>query len=191
MAGRPRDHRLDSAIAAASTKHLRRAGYRAFSIGGVAKDLAVPRSTIYARWRNKDELLDSVLSARLNRGPVSRGGALRAVLGEMLAEDLAVASGREGRAAAEQLLAAQDPAGPAAARVREALATRRQSYVDLLTAHGVDEPTATTSVDLALSSVWGRTVLLNAVAGFDADRICDLLFAPIVGNAGKSTIRRP
>lgn len=153
MAGRPRDLRLDSAIAAASTKHLRRSGYRAFSIGGVAKDLAVPRSTIYSRWRNRDDLLDSVLSTRLHRRPVNRGSDLRAVLGEMLAEDLAVASGREGRAAAELLLAAQDPSGPAAARVQEALATRRRAYVDLLTAHGVDEPTATTSVDLALSMV--------------------------------------
>jgi AcrR family transcriptional regulator len=191
MAGRPRDHRLDSAIAAASTKHLRRAGYRAFSIGGVAKDLAVPRSTIYARWRNSDDLLDGVLSARLRMAPVDGDRDLRAVLGEMLAEDLAVASGPEGRAATELLLAAQDPAGPAAARVQEALATRRRANVDLLTAHGMEETTATTSVDLALSIVWGRTVLLNAVAGFDADRIYDLLFAPIVGSAGKSTNRRP
>lgn len=191
MAGRPRDHRLDAAIAAASTNNLRRTGYRAFSIGGVAKDLAVPRSTIYSRWRNKDDLLDDVLSARLYTRPANRDSGLRAVLGEMLAEDLAVASGREGRAAAELLLAAQDPAGPEATRVQEALATRRQTYVDLLTAHGVEEPTATTSVDLTLSMVWGRTVVLNAVAGFDADRICDLLFTPIVGRAGKSTIRRP
>lgn len=191
MAGRPRDHRLDSAIAAASTKHLRRTGYRAFSIGGVAKDLAVPRSTIYARWRNRDDLLDGILSARLRMAPVDGDRDLRAVLGEMLAEDLAVASGPEGRAATELLLAAQDPAGPAAARVQEALATRRQTYVDLLTAHDVAEPTATTSVDLALSMVWGRTVVLNAVAGFDADRVCDLVFTSIVGRAGESTIRRP
>lgn len=180
MAGRHRDHRLDLAIAAAGSKVLRTSGYQAFSIDHVAKELAIPRSTIYARWRNKSDLLDALLSRRFSAEPAT-GGAVHAALVDLLTQDLVLASEFEGRATAHLLLAAQDPAGPAAARVQQALAARRRTYLQLFAAHQVDPQTATTAADLAVLTVWGRTVVLEAVADITPEQIGSLILAQLDG----------
>ncbi len=173
MAGRHRDPHLDPAIAAASARLVRAEGYWGFSIERVAKDLGIPRSTVYARWSGRGELLDALLAELLAAGPV-REGTLREVLKRLLQEDVACARCPEGRAAAQLLLAAQDPEGPPADRVRASLRARRQRYLDLFERHGVDPAAAAPVVDIVLGSVWGASVLQD---GSTPDHLAGLILS--------------
>ncbi len=176
MAGRPRNPQLDAAITNAGLRVLRSAGYEAFSVGRVATEVGTPRSTIYARWHSRADLLDGLLAGVLaNRLP--KVTELRPALVEMIEADLGVVSSGDGRSVAQLLLASQGPHGPHAARVRAGIAQRRAEYLELFTRDGVEPTAAEAAVDLAMLALWGRAVLPSDVQPLDAERLADTLLA--------------
>lgn len=176
MPGRRRNPNLDRSIIEASRAVVAEVGYRRFSIERVAGEVGIPRSTIYARWPTTADLLDAALSGLLTMTSPT-AATVRATLCRLLEDDLALASTPEGRALAHLLLAAQDPQGPAADNARSALLARRQLYRDQLAAFGVDPGTAERCADLALSVVWGRSVMLQDVPAPTAAELADDVLA--------------
>ena len=70
--GRPRDARVDRSILDAALGLLAEGGPDALTIDAVATRAAVARTTVYRRWRGKDELILAVLddvAARLMPAP--------------------------------------------------------------------------------------------------------------------------
>ena len=176
MPGRRRNPDIDAAIMAAGARALRAVGFRAFSIEGLAEDLRIPRSTIYTRWPNKMHLLDVLLAEALIM-PAPREPNLRAALRQLLSEDVVLSSQPEGRAAAQLLLAAQDPAGPDAERVRARIAARREQYRALFATASVDETLLESVIDLIVSAVWGASVLHPAVPPPDPGQLTRVVLA--------------
>lgn len=176
MPGRRRNPNLDRSIIEASRAVVAEVGYRRFSIERVAGEVGIPRSTIYARWPTTADVLDAALSGLLTMSSPTEE-TVRATLCRLLEDDLALASTSEGRALAHLLLAAQDPQGPAADNARSALLARRQLYRDQLAAFGVDPETAKRCADLALSVVWGRSVMLRDVPAPTAAELADDVLA--------------
>jgi AcrR family transcriptional regulator len=62
LRGRPRDPGADRAILEAAAELLAGQGYRAMSIEAIAAEARVSKTTIYRRWRSKEELVIELLS---------------------------------------------------------------------------------------------------------------------------------
>jgi AcrR family transcriptional regulator len=62
LSGRPRDPGADRAILDAAAELLAGEGYRAMSIEAIATRARVSKTTIYRRWRSKEELVIELLS---------------------------------------------------------------------------------------------------------------------------------
>ena len=177
MAGRPRDTRLDDAIVRAAHRLLRTHGYRAFGIAELAHHLGIARTTIYDRWPTKTALLDHVLASLVpvTDQPLPSAGDLPARLTELLTQDIELAATPEGRAIAQVLLADQDVEGDEANALRARLETRRQHYRALLLGQGRQQAHVERVVDLALSLVWGRAVLLGSLPHPNADEFASMI----------------
>ncbi len=63
--GRPPDPGLVDRVHKASCRVYGRNGWRGFTIEAVAKDAAVGKASIYARWDSKEELLADALAAQI------------------------------------------------------------------------------------------------------------------------------
>lgn len=61
--GRPRDQRVSEAIAAAARRQLAQLGYARVTMDGIAAEAGVARATIYRRYRDKADLITSVVAA--------------------------------------------------------------------------------------------------------------------------------
>lgn len=179
MAGRRRDLELDERILGAAHDLLHLYGYRAFGIAELANHVGVARTTIYDRWPTKAALLDHVLSRLVpvtDQQPASAED-LPARLTELLAQDIELAATPEGRAIAQVLLSDQDADGGEAEALRARLEGRRQLYRNLLLGHGAPPARTERVVDLALSLVWGRAVLLGSLPLASADELASMVLS--------------
>jgi len=61
-AGRPRDDALDDRIAAAALSVLRVRGFEGFTVEAIAEQARCGKTSIYRRFRNRDEILAAVLA---------------------------------------------------------------------------------------------------------------------------------
>lgn len=86
-----RSARVRSSVLAAAVEELAAVGYASFSVEGVAERAGVHKTTVYRRWRNRENLL---LEAMLERGreqvPIPDTGSLRS---DLLAYGKAIAAG--------------------------------------------------------------------------------------------------
>jgi AcrR family transcriptional regulator len=80
--GRPRDTRIDREVVAAVLNALENGGYRSVTIGGIAKNVGRPRSSLYRRWRSKPHLVAYAVVSELGENPAPDTGSLR---GDLLA----------------------------------------------------------------------------------------------------------
>jgi AcrR family transcriptional regulator len=103
--GRPRDHRIDEAVLAATRELLVEQGYVGLSVEAVARRAGTTKPTIYLRWPSKAHLVhDAVYPER--PGPlVPDTGTFRGDLAGFVADNLASVSRPEVQAAGPGLQA--------------------------------------------------------------------------------------
>jgi AcrR family transcriptional regulator len=86
--GRPRDQRIDTEVVSAVLETLRKGGYGAVTIAGVAQKIKRGRSSIYRRWPSKRHLVAYSVVSEMGAAPAADTGALRgdlrAVVGTLL-----------------------------------------------------------------------------------------------------------
>jgi AcrR family transcriptional regulator len=87
-AGRPREARVDEAIADAVAELLAEVGYDSLTIEGVAARAGVAKTTVYRRWSSKTQLVGDALEVRA-RGRV-RAPDTGSLAGDLLAHVQAV-----------------------------------------------------------------------------------------------------
>lgn len=177
MPGRRRDEQLDRAILAAADTVLANGGYYGFSIDGVAKELDIPRSTIYKRWRNRADLLDGILAVAFDRTNTPTSD-VHADLTTLLHDDLELIASTRGRAAAHLLLTSADSNGPPADRLTASLTARRAEYLTRLADAGLAHTTTTEMLDLVLTGLWGRAVITRTGTTGDPHTLATMIVAP-------------
>ena len=130
--GRPRNESIDRAVVAAVLEVLRKRGYKAVTMVGIARKVKRARASIYRRWPSKPYLVADCLVSALGARPAPDTGALRGDLRAALATLQRAFSGPL-RQALPGLVAdmAQDPQLARAVR-RQVLAPRRQSMREAL-----------------------------------------------------------
>lgn len=107
--GRQRDVTIDESILRDGAALVREAGYDGFSVERLSARVGVPKSTVYRRWKTREELLGEILAVMLEPRAVSLAppdGSRRDALVAAVQEEIAFAELPEGRAAAIAVLAA-------------------------------------------------------------------------------------
>jgi AcrR family transcriptional regulator len=130
--GRPRDVRIDSEVIAAVLSALKRGGYRAVTIDGIARKVGRARSSLYRRWPSKSHLVAYAVVNEMGENPAANTGGLRGDLEAAVGTLLRAFAGPLGRALAG--LAADMAQDVALASIiqREVLAPRRRSMREAL-----------------------------------------------------------
>jgi len=125
--GRPRDERIDAEVAAAVLDGLRRRGYHAITLEGIARQVRRARTSLYRRWPSKRHLVAYAIVGEMGHSPAPDTGTLRGDLQAAVATLRRTFAGPLGRGLAE-LVAHMAQDAPLADTVREAvLASRRRS----------------------------------------------------------------
>lgn len=86
--GRPRDSRVDDAIASAVVELLAEVGYARLTMGGVAARAGVGKAAIYRRHATKQEMIFDVLTSGQFLAVAPDRGSLRADLAAALADSM-------------------------------------------------------------------------------------------------------
>lgn len=125
--GRPRDAQIDKDVVAAVLSALRTRGYSGVTIGGIAKSIGRPRSSLYRRWSSKRHLVAYAVVSELGENPAADTGTLRGDLLSAVTTLLRAFRGPLGQALAGLVAdMAQDVALASSIR-EEVLAPRRRS----------------------------------------------------------------
>jgi AcrR family transcriptional regulator len=82
VTGRPRDARIDTEVVSAVIAALRKGGYDAVTIDGIARNVGRARSSLYRRWPSKRHLVAYAVVGELGEHPAADTGTLR---GDLLA----------------------------------------------------------------------------------------------------------
>jgi AcrR family transcriptional regulator len=77
ITGRPRDARIDTEVVGAVIGVLRKGGYDAVTIDGIARSLGRARSSLYRRWPSKRNLVAYAVVNELGEHPAEDSGTLR------------------------------------------------------------------------------------------------------------------
>jgi AcrR family transcriptional regulator len=109
--GRPRDHRLDEAIVAATIDLLGERGYNGLSLAGVAERAGTTTPAIYRRWSSKADLVLSTVFRTHGDDVVADTGDLDADIRSMVRWSLEKFGSPAGRAALAGLLGEPSRAG--------------------------------------------------------------------------------
>src|SRR5215469_14476126 len=75
--GRPRNPRIDREVVSAVLKTLRRGGYRAVTLEGIARRVKRARTSIYRRWPSKRHLVAYSVLSEMGARPAADTGTLR------------------------------------------------------------------------------------------------------------------
>lgn len=130
--GRPRDERIDSEVVSAVLSALKKSGYRAVTIEGIARQVGRARSSLYRRWPSKRHLVAYAVVSEMGDKPAADTGRLRGDLEAVVGTLFRAFAGPLGQALAG--LAADMAQDPALALIirQEVLAPRRQSMREAL-----------------------------------------------------------
>jgi AcrR family transcriptional regulator len=77
ITGRPRDARIDTEVISAVIAVLRKGGYGAVTIDGIARNVGRARSSLYRRWPSKRHLVAYAVVGELGQNPAADTGTLR------------------------------------------------------------------------------------------------------------------
>jgi len=125
--GRPRDERIDDEVVAAVLSVLRRSGYGAVTIDGIARQVGRARTSIYRRWPSKRHLVAYAVVSEMGDNPAANTGHLRQDLEAAVETLLKAFAGPLGKALAGLVAdMAQDPQLAEMIR-RQVLTARRNS----------------------------------------------------------------
>jgi len=125
--GRPRNHSIDREVVAAVLEALRRRGYRAVTIEGIARKVKRARTSLYRRWPSKRHLVAYAVLSELGERPAADTGVLRRDLEAAVGTLWRAFSGPLGRALAGLVADMAEDSELADTLRRNVLARRRQS----------------------------------------------------------------
>jgi len=183
--GRPRLESTDQRIFQAARELLRLKGPAAVNIDSVAARSGVARTTIYRRYRSRDELLQAILEHLIDPGPLAPDLPVEEKLRWVMDQISDILENRLGPGATAAIIADSDPEFTAAVRSR--LAGRLNSLADLMNVDikaGLLQPT--TDPDTVLGVLVGA--YLAEVLRFGSpragwtDRAVALLAPAVVNN---------
>jgi AcrR family transcriptional regulator len=83
--GRPRNPRIDREVVFAVLKALRRGGYRAVTLEGIARRVKRARTSLYRRWPSKRHLVAYSVLSEMGARPAADTGSLRGDLRAIVA----------------------------------------------------------------------------------------------------------
>ena len=129
--GRPRLESTDQRIFEAARELLRLKGPAAVNIDSVAARSGVARTTIYRRYRSRDELLHAILEHLIDPGSLAPDLPVDEKLRWVMDQISDILESRLGPGATAAIIADSDPEFSMAVRSR--LATRLSSLADLMT----------------------------------------------------------
>ena len=130
--GRPRDGRIDSEVASAVLEALKKGGYQAVTIDGIARHVGRARSSLYRRWPSKRHLVAYAVVSEMGDNPAADTGSVRRDLEAAVSTLLRAFAGPLGRALAGLVAdMAQDQTLASMIR-KEVLAPRRKSMREAL-----------------------------------------------------------
>src|SRR5215469_14071244 len=125
--GRPRDERIDTEVVSAVLSVLRKRGYRAVTIDGIARKVKRARTSIYRRWPSKRHLVAYAVVSELGPSPAPDTGRLEDDLGAAVRTLHDAFAGPLGPALAGLVADMAHDAGLARTIRDEVLAARRDS----------------------------------------------------------------
>jgi len=129
--GRPRLESTDQRIFQAARELLRLKGPAAVNIDSVAARSGVARTTIYRRYRSRDELMNAILEHLIDPAPLAPDLPVGEKLRWVMDRISDILENRLGPGATAAIIADSDPEFTTAVRSR--LATRLSSLADLMT----------------------------------------------------------
>lgn len=154
--GRPRDARIDSEVVSAVLDALKRGGYRAVTIDGVARRVARARSSLYRRWPSKRHLVAYAVVSEMGDNPATDTGSVRGDLEAAVSTLLHAFRGPLGRALAGLVADMAQDAALASIIRKQVLAQRRKSMREALErAHVRGEVRRNFDVELVLDMLTG------------------------------------
>ena len=130
--GRPRDGRIDSEVVSAVLSVLKRGGYRAVTIDGIARKVGRARSSLYRRWPSKRHLVAYAVVNEMGENPAADTGGLRGDLEAAVGTLSRAFSGPLRRALAGLAADMAQDAALASIIQQEVLAPRRKSMREAL-----------------------------------------------------------
>ncbi|MFI6677318.1 TetR/AcrR family transcriptional regulator [Kribbella sp. NPDC050470] len=128
--GRPRLESTDQRIIEAAMELLKEKGPAAVNIDATAARSGVARTTIYRRYRSRDELMTTVLEHLIDPAPLAPDLPVAEKLRWVLDRISDILENRLGPGGAAAVIADSDPVFTAAVRAR--LATRMGALADLM-----------------------------------------------------------
>jgi AcrR family transcriptional regulator len=158
--GRPRDPNLESRVFAAVLTIYAEAGWSGFSFDAVARSAGVGKASLYLRWKTREDLLLSALSAHYRSISISDSGNLRDDLVEYTARLLESKASPDGWAFLRiHLEATVIPA--LQARFSSQIAVPHVEAARALLHRAVDngDLPADAPIDLLLDSLYGAIVI--------------------------------
>lgn len=179
--GRPRDPRSDQAIIDATRELLAEAGVRGLTVEGVAARAGVAKTTIYRRWRSKDELALALLIDLAERMmPVPDLGDTRAELVALVRATVKTLDGTLMGRVMQGLVSELAVNPELAAAFQEQVVSIRRDEVRRVIERGIargdlrPEADYDLAPELLVGPVYYRLLLTHAPLGPDfADRVVD------------------
>ncbi len=196
--GRPRDPTVDDRVLAAATDLLAERHLGDVTLDLVAERCGIPKSTIYRRWRSKDELLAAALARYVRRSyEVPDTGSVRDDLIALVDQQFAAYTTRQGLAVARyavEWLAGRD--GALNEALHEVASRRRADYLEVIArgqARGevrsdIDPQVA---IDLVFGALWGRMFGAQPVDDKLSETVVDLVLSGIGAGPGRPGGRSP
>jgi AcrR family transcriptional regulator len=132
IAGRPRDARIDTEVISAVIAVLRKGGYDAVTIDGIAKKVGRARSSLYRRWPSKRHLVAYAVVGELGAHPAADTGSLRGDLLSAVTTLWRAFRGPLGHALAGLVADMAQDAALASSIRREVMVPRRRSMREAL-----------------------------------------------------------
>ena len=154
--GRPRDERIDTEVVAAVLNALRRSGYGAVTIDGIARKVKRARTSIYRRWPSKRNLVAYAVVSEMGDNPAVDKGALREDLEAAVDTLLKAFAGPLGQALPGLVADMARDEELAEAIRHQVLATRRNSMREaFVRANARGETRADLDIELLLDMLTG------------------------------------
>jgi AcrR family transcriptional regulator len=127
VTGRPRDARIDTEVISAVIAVLRKGGYDAVTIDGIARNVGRARSSLYRRWPSKRHLVAYAVVGELGEHPAADTGTLRGDLLSAVSTLWRAFRGPLGHALAGLVADMAQDAALASSIRREVMVPRRRS----------------------------------------------------------------
>jgi AcrR family transcriptional regulator len=154
--GRPRDARIDTEVISAVIAVLRKGGYGAVTIEGIAKNVGRARSSLYRRWPSKRHLVAYAVVGELGENPAADTGTLRGDLLSAVTTLWRAFRGPLGHALAGLVADMAQDAALASSIRQDVIVPRRRSMREAIErAHARGEARGDMDVELLLDMLTG------------------------------------